>query len=490
MLKRAFCSLIRHSLECNLIEPCDKIWAENLIASRLGLDEVPVCDKADLTFVESLKILSAFAVEKGIIEDTAAERDIFETELAGLISPRPSVIIERFNSLYKKSPREATDWFYKLCCDNNYIRVEDIAKNIEYTTDTEFGTLDITINLSKPEKDPRDIARAAKLVSSNYPKCGLCPENEGYKGRINHPPRSNLRIIPLMLQGEEWGFQYSPYAYLPEHSIILSLEHRPMTIDKKTFEILFDFIDLFPEYFAGSNADLPIVGGSILSHDHYQCGRYTLPTMKSEVELPLTFKGYEDLSCGKIKWPMPIIRIEGSDRDRIVELSDKILSSWREYTDEEAFVFAETDGTPHNTVTPTAYKNGCNYVMDIMLRNNITTEEYPLGVYHPRANKHNIKKENIGIIDALGLAILPARLKDELEEVARVVESGENPLDNPKTSHHAEWIKEYGFKPCENLREKIFEAVGITYSKILIDAGVYKPDENEAFMRFVNEVNK
>ena len=490
MINTAFNSFIKCSIESGILNPSDKIWAENLIASRLGLDEVPTSDSADLSFVESLSALSGFAAEKGIIEDTSGERDIFETELAGLITPPPSVIIEKFKSLYEKSPRQATDWFYSLCRNNNYIRVEDIAKNIEYTTDTEFGALEITINLSKPEKDPRDIARAAKAVSANYPKCALCPENEGYKGRSNHPPRANLRIIPLTLQGDNWGFQYSPYAYFNEHSIVLSFEHRPMAIHKKAFANLFDFIDIFPEYFIGSNADLPIVGGSILSHEHYQCGRHTFPMMKAEIELPLEFKGYEDLICGKVNWPMPCIRIEGGNREKILDLADKILLSWRGYTDEEAYVFAETDGIPHNTVTPIAYKKNGNYILDLVLRNNITTDECPMGLYHPHTDKHNIKKENIGLIEVMGMAILPARLKGELEEVERIIQNGENPLDNPKTAHHAEWIKEYELLPCDNLSEKIRNAVGKTFAAVLLDAGVYKPCENEAFLKFIKYVNK
>ncbi len=486
----AFYSFISEALKSGLIEPEDTSFIANALLSKLGLDSLPdECD-ATLCFVDSLTSLSKYAAENGIIENTLGERDIFETELAGIVVARPSEIISKFNALYKESPRKATDWFYALCKSSNYIRCRDIAKNVEYTTDTEFGPLEITINLSKPEKDPRDIAKAAKAVSSNYPKCALCPENEGYKGRLNHPPRSNLRVIPLTLGNDAWGFQYSPYAYFNEHSILLSKEHRPMAIHRQAFKNLLDFTDIFPEYFAGSNADLPIVGGSILSHEHYQCGRHTFPMMKAESEYSLAFKGFEELDCSKVHWPMPCIRIKGDNKERILDLGEKILSCWRGYTDEEAFVFAETDGTPHNTITPIAYKDGSRYILDLVLRNNITTDECPMGLYHPHSDKHNIKKENIGLIEVMGMAILPARLKAELEEIERVVASGEDPTLNEKTVHHAEWIKEYNLTPCENLSEKIREAVGKTFAKVLLDAGVYKPSEKDAFNKFIEFVNQ
>ena len=489
-MNKAFYSFLEHSVKTGLISEEDIIYFTNMLTARLGLDSPPDEEEADLSFTEALRGLSEYASSVGIIEDTAGERDIFETELAGLVTARPSEINAEFYKLHAESPDKATDWFFSLCKSNNYIRCEDIAKNVEYKIKTDFGELEITINLSKPEKDPRDIARAAKAASSNYPKCALCPENEGYKGRSNHPPRANLRVIPIKLQGEEWGFQYSPYAYFNEHSIALSKEHRPMAIHRRAFANLLDFVDLFPSYFAGSNADLPIVGGSILSHEHYQCGRYTFPMMKAGAQLPLTFKGFEELDCCKIAWPMPCIRIKGADRERILDLAEKILNRWRGYTDAEAFVFAETDGVPHNTITPIAYKTDGNYVLDLVLRNNITTEECPLGLYHPHADKHNIKKENIGLIEVMGMAILPARLKSELEEVERVILNGENPLDNPKTAHHAEWIKKYGLAPCDSLSEKIRNSVGLTFAGVLLDAGVYKPDETDAFMRFINKVNE
>ena len=488
-MNKAFYSFIYEALRLGLITEDDKNFIANSLLSKLGLDSLPEACDTGLDFVSSLAALSEYAAENGIIENTLGERDIFETELAGLVVARPSEINSKFNSLYKESPKKATNWFYALCKNSNYIRCRDIAKNVEYTADTEFGALEITINLSKPEKDPRDIARAAKTASSNYPKCALCPENEGYKGRANHPPRANLRVIPITLSGEKWGFQYSPYAYFNEHSILLSFEHRPMAIHRQAFKNLLDFTDIFPEYFAGSNADLPIVGGSILSHEHYQCGRHTFPMMRAKDEFPLTFKGFEELVCSKVHWPMPCIRVKGCDKEKILDVAEKILVSWRGYTDEEAFVFAETDGTPHNTVTPIAYRDGGRYVLDLVLRNNITTDECPLGLYHPHSDKHNIKKENIGLIEVMGMAILPARLKSEIEEMERVIMAGEDPTANEKISHHAEWIKEYGLLPCDNLAEKIREAVGTTFAKVLLDAGVYKPGETEAFMRFIDSVN-
>ena len=496
-LQKNIFRLTEYGIRKNLIEEADRTYMINQFLMAydekdfsVSNEEAEKIKKEDIELAQLLDALTDEAVSRGMIEGGITERDLFDTKLMGILTARPSEIIAKFQKKYEESPVEATDYFYAFSQDTNYIRRDRIQKDRSWKADSPYGEIDITINLSKPEKDPRDIAKAAQTASANYPKCALCPENEGYKGHVNHAPRANLRIIPITLQGEKWGFQYSPYAYFNEHSIVLSYEHRPMAIHKNAFANLLDFVDIFPEYFIGSNADLPIVGGSILSHEHYQCGRHTFPMMRAEVELPIEFKGYENLSCGKVKWPMPCIRIKGSDREKLLDLADKILSKWRGYTDEDAYVFAETDGTPHNTVTPIAYKEKGNYVLDLVLRNNITTDECPMGLYHPHADKHNIKKENIGLIEVMGMAILPARLKSEIEEVEKVITSGLDPLDNSKTAHHAEWIKEYGFKPCKNLREKIFEAVGVTFSKVLLDAGVYKPHQNEAFMRFVNEVNK
>ena len=486
MIAAAFWSLINHAEKTGLIENGDRDYFVNLLLSRLKLSEPPeqTCDT--LSLCDSLKELSAFAANKGIIEDTFGERDIFETNLMGLLTPRPSEITARFVSLYKENKESATNWFYKLCCDNNYVRCEDIAKNIEFETPTSFGNLEITINLSKPEKDPKDIARAAQMPSSHYPKCALCRENEGYEGHINHPPRANLRLIPIELQGEKWGFQYSPYAYFSEHSIALSQVHRPMAIHKKAFECLLDFIDVFPHYFIGSNADLPIVGGSILSHEHYQCGRHTFPMMKAPDECKLSFRGFESLECSKVHWPMSCIRIKGEDRHEITALADKILRLWRGYTDEEAFVFAETNGEKHNTITPIAYKEGDSYVFDLVLRNNITTDTYPLGVYHPHPDKHNVKKENIGLIEVMGMAILPARLKAEIELMKKAIET--NNFDLPEISHHKAWLEAHSFKNIPSLHNDILQAIGETFLGVLSDAGVYK--DNNAFMKFIEYINK
>ncbi len=491
-MNNAFHSLIKHALDKHLIEKCDKTYIENAVMARLGLDEVPEKETKEYTFVDSLRILSDYAAQKGIIENTSGERDIFETELAGILTPRPSQVIGEFNALFKEDPQKATEYFFALSRNNNYIRCEDIKKNLEWTTVTDFGDIEITVNLSKPEKDPRDIERAAKAPSANYPRCALCPENEGYKGRSNHPARANLRIIPLTLQGDDWGFQYSPYAYFNEHSILLSKEHRPMAIHRKAFANLLDFTDIFPHYFAGSNADLPIVGGSILSHEHYQCGRHTFPMMKQGCEFPIIFKGFEDVVCGKVHWPMPTVRLEGVNKERILDLAEKILNKWRNYTDEDAFVFAETDGTPHNTITPIAWRKGENFVLDLVLRNNITTPEHPLGVYHPHADKHNIKKENIGLIEVMGMAILPARLKTECEEMEKTLANGLNATENESCAKHAEWIKSHALdKERGNISEKIREEIGKTFLGVLIDAAVYKPtaEGNAAFLKFVEKVN-
>ena len=490
-MNKAFHSVINHALTNKLIHKEDKTYIENLLAAKLQLDEVPSVESTGVPFTEALSHLSEYAAEKGIIENTAGERDIFETEIAGFLTPRPSEIVRVFNALYKESPKRATNYFFDLSQSNNYIRCEDIKKNVQWTTPTDFGNIEITINLSKPEKDPRDIERAAKAATSNYPKCALCPENEGYKGRANHPARSNLRIIPLTLQGDEWGFQYSPYAYFNEHSILLSKEHRPMAIHKKAFLNLLEFTEVFPHYFAGSNADLPIVGGSILSHEHYQCGRYTFPMMMQNADFPLAFKGFEDIDAEKVHWPMPTIRLMGNDKNRLALLADKILAAWRNYTDEEAFVFAQTDNTPHNTITPIAWRKGEKFVLDLVLRNNITTPEHPLGVYHPHADKHNIKKENIGLIEVMGMAILPARLLSESAEMESLITSNKSLEESPSCAKHAEWVKRRGIDKAENVGNKIREEIGKTFLEVLMDAAVYKPDENgnRAFLKFIEKVN-
>ena len=406
--------------------------------------------------------------------------------------PRPSQIQERFWKEYEKSPQDATAYYYKLSQDSDYIRRYRIKKDRKWTVDTEYGTLDITINLSKPEKDPKAIAAAGKAKSASYPKCQLCMENEGYAGRTNHPARENHRIIPIQIQGSKWGFQYSPYVYYNEHCIVFNGEHIPMKIDRKAFAKLFDFIKLFPHYFLGSNADLPIVGGSILSHDHFQGGNYTFAMAKAPIIENFTVAGYEDVTAGIVKWPLSVIRLQSADVERIIDLADHILNKWRGYTDEAAFIFAETDGTPHNTITPIARKRGDLYELDLTLRNNITTDEHPLGVYHPHAKLHHIKKENIGLIEVMGLAVLPARLKGEMELLKEYILEGKDIRSNEQIEKHADWVDEflpnYPDVNADNIEHILEQEVGKVFCQVLEDAGVYKctPEGLEAFHRFIS----
>mgnify|MGYP005866992557 CR=1 FL=1 len=419
----------------------------------------------------------------------------FDTKLMGCLVNAPSVIRARFKDLYdNESSLAATDYFYKLSCDSNYIRRQRIKKDRKWTTDTEFGTLDITINLSKPEKDPKAIAAAKNAKQSAYPKCQLCKENEGYAGRVNHPARQNHRIIPLTINNSDWFFQYSPYVYYNEHCIVFNSKHTPMKIERATFGKLLDFVTQFPHYFVGSNADLPIVGGSILSHDHFQGGHYTFAMAKAPIEKELQFEGFSDVKAGIVKWPMSVIRISGPDKERLIELADKILLTWRGYTDEDAFIYAETDGEPHNTITPIARRRGDDFELDLVLRNNITTGEHPLGVYHPHAKLHHIKKENIGLIEVMGLAVLPARLKDEMAELADALVNGTDLRATETLASHAEWAE--GFLPKydkitkDNVMDILHEEIGLVFNEVLQDAGVYKctPEGRKAFERFIAAV--
>ena len=410
----------------------------------------------------------------------------------GCLVQEPSSVRKTFRDLYEHtSPLAATDYFYKLSCDSNYIRRQRIKKDRKWTTDTEFGTLDITINLSKPEKDPKAIAAAKNAKQSAYPKCQLCKENEGYAGRVNHPARQNHRIIPLTINNSDWFFQYSPYVYYNEHCIVFNSKHTPMKIERATFGKLLDFVTQFPHYFVGSNADLPIVGGSILSHDHFQGGHYTFAMAKAPMEETFTIKNFEDVEVGIVKWPLSVLRLRSTDESRLIELGAHILDAWRGYTDEAVFVFASTDGEPHNTITPIARKVGDTYELDLALRNNITTEEHPLGVYHPHAQWHNIKKENIGLIEVMGLAVLPSRLKEEMEILADYLVEGKNIRENEKIEKHADWVERFrgkydGFTK-ENVMEILEKEVGIVFTNVLEDAGVYKCTEEGriAFKRFI-----
>lgn len=498
MINTYIAALAEYGLKTGLITADDRIFAVNSILAALGLDDYEEPENIPhMELEEILKGLLDFACSKNIIPDSIAYRDLFDTKLMACLTPRPSEVIAKFKADYAVSPVTATDNYYKLSRDTDYIRRYRIAKDIKWKTETEYGELDITINLSKPEKDPKAIAAAKNAKQSGYPKCLLCPENVGYAGRLNHPARQNHRIIPVDICGEPWGFQYSPYVYYNEHCILFNTKHTPMVIDKKAFEKLFDFVSKFPHYFIGSNADLPIVGGSILSHEHFQGGNYTFAMAKANIEKEYKIKGFEDVTVGRVKWPMSVIRLRSADTDRLVELADNILTKWRGYTDEAAFIFAETDGEPHNTITPIARKNGDMYELDLVLRNNITTEEHPLGVYHPHAELHHIKKENIGLIEVMGLAVLPARLKNEMQQLADVlVAKGVSAVrSDPVLEKHADWAEDFCSRRtvnADNVHEVIRDEIGKVFAKVLEHAGVYKrtPEGEAAFDRFVEYLNK
>lgn len=488
--------LVCYGIECELIKDCDKVYVTNRILECLRLDEYeePSKDFTNVNLEETLKELLDFAVEQNIIEDSIVYRDLFDAKLMACLMPMPHEVIERFYSLYEESPEKATDYFYKLSRDSDYIRRYRIVKDMRWSVPSEYGDIDISINLSKPEKDPKAIAAAKLQKQSGYPKCMLCKECEGYAGRSNFPARQNHRVIPITVNNSPWGFQYSPYVYYNEHCIVFNGEHTPMKIEKATFQKLFDFVKLFPHYFLGSNADLPIVGGSILSHDHYQGGHYTFAMAKAPIENSFTIKGFEDVEAGIVKWPLSVIRLRSKNSDRIIELADIILTKWRSYTDEEAFIFAETDGEQHNTITPIARKIGDTFELDLTLRNNITTGEYPLGVYHPHEKYHHIKKENIGLIEVMGLAVLPSRLKEELQILAEYIVDNKDIRSNEKIEKHADWayefMKNYDSITKDNVMDILKTEVGKVFVGVLEDAGVYKctEDGRRAFMRFVESI--
>ena len=492
MVYEAIKKLVTYGMETGLISEEEKIYSTNLILDVLKLDdyEEPEENYEKVELEPVLKELLDYAVEKGLIEDSVVYRDLFDTRLMNCLVPRPSQVIKTFKEKYAASPEEATNYYYKLSRDSDYIRRYRVCKDMKWVTKTEYGDIDITINLSKPEKDPKAIAAAKLAKQSGYPKCQLCRENEGYAGRTNHPARKNHRIIPITINGGQWGFQYSPYVYYNEHCIVFNGQHVPMKVERATFVKLFDFIKLFPHYFIGSNADLPIVGGSILSHDHFQGGNYEFAMAKAPVEREFTVKGYEDVKAGIVKWPLSVIRLSCTDEKRIIDLADHILKAWRGYTDEEAYVFAETDGEPHNTITPIARKRGDMYELDLALRNNITTPECPFGLYHPHNELHHIKKENIGLIEVMGLAVLPSRLKEEMEILSDYIVDGKDIRSNEKIEKHADWVD--GFRPkypvinAENVDAVIKEEIGIVFKKVLEDAGVFKRDAKgqAAFDRF------
>ena len=493
MLSENIKRLVQYGIDAGLTPECERIYTTNLLLELFHEDdyeEVEVNGEKELE--EILGELLDEACSRGIIENSVVYRDLFDTKMMNCLMPRPAQVQETFWKKYEESPEAATDYYYKLRQDSDYIRRYRVKKDWKWTVDSPYGEIDITINLSKPEKDPKAIAAAKNAKASSYPKCLLCVENEGYAGRVNHPARENHRIMPITVNDSAWGFQYSPYVYYNEHCIVFNGKHTPMKIEKETFMKLFDFVKLFPHYFLGSNADLPIVGGSILSHDHFQGGHYTFAMAKAPIEKHFEVKGFEDVESGIVKWPLSVIRLRSKDEKRLIELGTHILDAWRGYTDEEAFVFAETDGEPHNTITPIARKVGEIYELDLTLRNNITTEEHPLGLYHPHAEYHNIKKENIGLIEVMGLAVLPSRLKQELETLAEYIVEGKDISENEMIEKHTKWVEKflpkYDTITKENVMDILKEEVGIVFTKVLEDAGVYKCTEEgrTAFARFLN----
>ena len=493
-LQKNIKKLVTYGLDKKLIEPEDKTYTINQYLEVFRLDEYddPDITGEEIVLPEILDRLTDAAYDRYIIKsDDIVTRDLFDTKLMGIMTPKPSQVIKEFRTYYEESPKKATEFFYEFSQDTNYIRRDRVKKDMKWKVNSPYGDIDITINLSKPEKDPKAIAAAKNAKQSSYPKCQLCMENEGYAGRMNHPARQNHRIIPLTINDRKWGFQYSPYVYYNEHCIVFNGQHVPMKIDRAAFTKLFDFVKQFPHYFLGSNADLPIVGGSILTHDHFQGGHYEFAMERAEIEKEFTIPGYEDVKAGIVHWPLSVIRIQSKDEKRLIDLADHILKKWRGYTDEEAYIFAETEGEPHNTITPIARKKGDMYELDLTLRNNITTEENPLGVYHPHAQYHHIKKENIGLIEVMGLAVLPARLKGEMELLEEYILEGKDISSNEQIEKHAEWVKKFLPKYPEITKENIHgilqKEIGIVFTHVLEDAGVYKctTEGREAFMRFL-----
>ena len=497
MIDEAVSKLVTYALRTGLIEGSEKIWATNAVLETLKLDSYadPGVEWGDIDLAPTLDELTHDAYERGIIPgDSTDYRDLLDTALMGRLTPRPAQVIEKFRALYAQSPRAATDWYYTFSQDTNYIRRDRIARDMKWTADTEYGRLDITVNLSKPEKDPKAIAAARNMPASAYPRCQLCAENEGYAGRLNHPARQNHRTVPITINGSPWFLQYSPYVYYNEHCICFNREHTPMRIDRACFAKLLDFVGQFPHYFVGSNADLPIVGGSILAHDHFQGGHYEFAMERAPIETPVTFPGFEDVTAGIVRWPMSVIRVRSAAPARLIDLADKILTAWRGYTDESAVIYAETDGEPHNTITPIARRRGTDFELDLVLRNNLTTPQHPLGLYHPHAELHHIKKENIGLIEVMGLAVLPARLKDELRAVATALAENRDLRADPLTEKHADWAEgfrtKYGAITADNAMEIVEYETGLVFAKVLEHAGVYARDDRgkEAFIRFISSI--
>ncbi|BCZ27906.1 galactose-1-phosphate uridylyltransferase [Claveliimonas bilis] len=496
MLYENIKKLVEYGIKTGLTPECERVYTTNLLLDLFGENnyEDVETDMENLDLEEILAGLLEEAKERGLVEDSVVFRDLFDTKIMNCLLPRPAQVQQEFWKEYEKSPEAATEFFYKFSQDSDYIRRYRVKKDMKWKVDSPYGEIDITINLSKPEKDPKAIAAAGAAKAVSYPKCQLCMENEGYAGRADHPARETHRIIPLTINGTRWGFQYSPYVYYNEHCIVFNGQHVPMKIDRDAFVKLFDFVKQFPHYFLGSNADLPIVGGSILSHDHFQGGNYTFAMAKAPIEIPVSIPGYEDVEAGIVKWPLSVLRIRSKYEKRLIDLADHVLQAWRNYTDEEAFIYAHTEGTPHNTITPIARKHGEMFELDLTLRNNITTEEHPLGVYHPHAQYHNIKKENIGLIEVMGLAVLPSRLKEELEILAEYIVEGKEIQSNEKIEKHANWVKSFLPKyeniSRDNVMDILKEEVGIVFTHVLEDAGVYKCTEEgrKAFLKFINSL--
>ena len=499
-MKNNVCNLIRDLVEYavreGLIDPLDRVFYRNRLMDELQLDdftpESP--EPCEVALEELLGALCDYAVEHKIIPDRGITgRDLFDTRLMGILTPRPSEVIREFHRLYALSPKQATDYYYHVSCASDYIRTYRVKKDLKWTYTGKYGEIDITVNLSKPEKDPKAIAAAKKQKQTGYPKCALCRENEGFAGSMTQAARQSHRLIPIEMAGQDWFLQYSPYVYYNEHCIALSASHTPMKIDRDSFVKLLDFVTLFPHYFLGSNADLPIVGGSILTHDHMQGGRYTFAMARAGIEREISFKGFENVRAGIVKWPMSVIRLTSSDRNTLIELADRILVAWRAYSDPEAFIFAETDGEMHNTITPIARRRGEDFELDLVLRNNITTEAHPLGVFHPHADKHNIKKENIGLIEVMGLAVLPSRLKTEIELLAEALVTGADISADEPIAKHAAWVAgfadQYEFT-SENVNDILKHEIGKTFEAVLEDAGVYKctTEGRAAFLRFIDQI--
>ena len=489
-------SLVSYAMNTGLAEPCDHQVLTNRLLDILHKEDYTVSDEPQSEDLEEILAgMLDYAVANGLCDDGITARDIFDTRIMGAVTPMPREVIRTFREKYAQSPEAATDWYYKFSCDTDYIRRYRIAKDMRWKFPSEYGEMDITINLSKPEKDPKAIAAAKNAPQTAYPKCQLCRENEGFAGRMNHPARANHRIIPIEICGADWCLQYSPYVYYNEHCIVFNAEHIPMKIDKSAFQKLLDFVRVFPHYFVGSNADLPIVGGSILSHEHFQGGHYRFAMETAGVEKALTFRDFEDIQAGIVKWPMSVIRLRGSNPDRIADLADKILTCWRGYSDESVGVISFSDGEPHNTITPIARRRGEDYELDLVLRCNICTPEHPLGVFHPHADKHHIKKENIGLIEVMGLAVLPSRLKQELTALAEAAAEGRNISGDEILGKHAVWLsqlkEQYTFT-AENALDIILQETGRVFAAVLEDAGVFKrtPEGMEAFLRFADQVNQ